>query len=598
MPGSDFGSAKDSTARARRIGFIVASTLLILVAFVASWGIVAGLRWPYDPDLFRNIANGVAFRDGHLLSDPHYSGVPNWYSPLTGALLGIGSLVTSLPVNRLGTQGGTVINLVTPVALCWAATRWFGRRVALGTLVAFLFVMGADYWSGLIASYSPWLFVPIYSLGLFVLALVAVPAAVKRGSIADALRLGVLVGVVALAHLAAVMILAAVVAPQFLRAGLRASRSTRIRLARVAGVTAAAASVVSAPFWLPIVGRYHGHVANKAPSNLVWPPLASGREPTPPGPPYGGSDATNIWAFLREFSWRWPILIIAVWLSLCLARTLWRKTNHAPAFLPAFPGSHTPSSRQGSVRRDAIWILTTWTIVSFVGLMMASYRVVSFPFPSYHWMSYLSVALCLWFGMALAGLVDSCFAFGERVAGWQPGRPNKNWRSVAVVVVVAGIAALAFPHWYEKNDLADARKVAQGFQRGFDGFAPVHWIRAHTDPEDVFLISEPSAAGFVQIVQYFPGLAGRHAVSLETPEFSNPFVDWSERHDDAQRMLRALAGCRLTQYKKLAARYGRVRYALVDLPRPNLSDELSPMCPHASPSVYRNGGVSIHRINA
>ena len=95
---------------------------------------MAGLRWPGDPDLLRNIAGGVAFRDGHLLSDPHYSGVPNWYSPLTGALLGTGSLITGWPVNRLGTQGGALLNLVTPLALCWVTARWFGRAAALGTL--------------------------------------------------------------------------------------------------------------------------------------------------------------------------------------------------------------------------------------------------------------------------------------------------------------------------------------------------------------------------------------------------------------------------------------------------------------------------------
>jgi hypothetical protein len=596
------GRAKDSGSRARRAGFIVASGLLVLVAFVGVWGTVAGLRWPYDPDLFRNIAGGVAFRDGHPLSDPHYSGVHNWYSPLTGALLGIGSLVTSLPVNRLGTQGGAVLNLVTPLALCWVTARWFGRRVALGTLVAFLFVMGANYWSAVVASYSPWMFVPIYSLGLFILALAAVPAAVNRGSTTDALRLGVVVGVVALAHLAAAMILAAVVAPQFLRAGLHASRITRIRLARAAGISMSTALVVSAPFWLPVVVRYHGGVANEAPSNLVWPPLASGREPTPPGPPYGGSDATNIWEFLREFFWRWPMLVIAVGLSLCIARRLRRETNQPRASLDPARAiqsrrTQTPSSSQESVRRDAVWIVTTWTVVSFVGLIMASYRVVSFPFPSYHFLSYLSAALCIWFGISLAVIVKACFALCERIVGWQPGRLGRHWGAVTVAVLVAGIATLAFPHWHAKSDLVDGRSDALRLQKRFDDFAAVHWIRANTEPDDVFLISEPSAGLLHGFVQYFPGLAGRRTVNIESPEFSNPFVDWKQRHHDAQRMRRALESCRVPQFQKLAAKYGRVGYVLVHSAQPNTSDVMAPLCADALPTVYRNGGVSVHRIN-
>jgi hypothetical protein len=594
--------AKDSGTRARRAGFIIASGLLVLVAFVGSWGTVAGLRWPYDPDLFRNIAGGVAFRDGQLLSDPHYSGVPNWYSPLTGAVLGIGSLVTSVPVNRLGTQGGAVINLVTPLALCWATARWFGRRVALGALVAFLFVMGADYWSGLVASYSPWMFVPIYSLGLFVLALIAVPAAINRGSKTDALRLGVVAGVVALAHLAAAMILAAVVAPQFFRAGLQASRATRRRLAGAAVISMATALVVSAPFWLPILVRYHGHVANRAPSNLVWPPLASGREPTPPGPPYGGSNATNIWEFLREFFWRWPILVIAVGLSLCIAGRLRRDAKQRlagidPALATRLPQSQVPSSSQESVRRDAVWIVTTWTVVSFVGLLIASYRLVSFPFPSYHFMYYFSAVLCIWFGISLAVIVQACFALGERIIGVQQGRLGRNWGAIVVVALVAGIAISTFPHWHEKNDLVDGRKVALGLQKRFAGFAAVHWIRAHTDPDDVFLISEPSAGLVRGFAQYFPGLAGRHSVNLESPEFSNPFVDWSERHHDARRMLRALASCRVQRFETFAAYYGRVRFILVHSAQPNRTDVVGPKCADALPTVYSNGGVTIHRIN-
>ena len=155
-------------ARVRTAGFAAISAALIAVASVRGWHVVSGLEWPFDSDHFRNIANAVTFRDGGVLSDAHYAGVTAWYSPLTSALLAVGSIVTFVPIHRLGAQGGVVLNLVTPVALTAVTARWFGRRVTLGTLVAYLFVIGNNYPPWAVASYSPWLFVNVYATGLFV----------------------------------------------------------------------------------------------------------------------------------------------------------------------------------------------------------------------------------------------------------------------------------------------------------------------------------------------------------------------------------------------------------------------------------------------
>ena len=256
------------SSNARRAGFVLISGLLVLVAFLTGWHAVAGLRWPWDADMFRNIANGVTFKDGEVLRDSHFSGVPAWYSPLTSALLALGSVVTSLPVNRLGTQGGAVLNLLTPLALCWITARWFGRRVGVLALLAYLFVMGNNYPSSMIASYSPWLLVPIYAVGIYILALAAVPDAVNRASTKDALLLGIAGGVVVLAHPAAAIVLAGVVTVQFLGACWHAPAPALRRLTRSAAISAFAALIVSAPFWLPIMIRYRGRGSERCPRQI------------------------------------------------------------------------------------------------------------------------------------------------------------------------------------------------------------------------------------------------------------------------------------------------------------------------------------------
>ena len=143
--------------RVRTAGFVVVSGALILVASIRGWHVVSGLQWPFDSDHYRNIANAVTFRDGGLLSDAHYAGVTAWYSPLTSALLAVGSIITFVPIHRVGTQGGVVLNLLPPIALVGVTARWFGRRVAIAALVTYLFVIGNNYPPWAVASYSPWL---------------------------------------------------------------------------------------------------------------------------------------------------------------------------------------------------------------------------------------------------------------------------------------------------------------------------------------------------------------------------------------------------------------------------------------------------------
>src|SRR5262249_1954434 len=294
-------------------------------------------------------------------------------SPLTSALLAVGSIVTFVPIHRLGAQGGVVLNLVTPVALTAVTARWFGRRVTLGTLVAYLFVIGNNYppWAG--ASYSPWLFVNVYATGLFVLALAALPAAVNRGSTKDALLLGVAAGFVVLSHPAYSIMLAVVAGVQVVGACWHADRAALRRVGRSAGVSLLTALVVSAPFWLPIMIRYQGQVVNTSAGPFSWPELDSGQ----------------FWTFARGFLWRWPMLVIAVGVP------LWMLRKRRPW-------------RSGPLHVNGVSILTTWTGVTLVLMFLQVYRdaavvnIVPLPdSPAHHYLLALTVALCIWFGMGL-----------------------------------------------------------------------------------------------------------------------------------------------------------------------------------------------------
>jgi hypothetical protein len=236
---------------------------------------------------------------------------------------------------------------------------------------------------------------------------------------------------------------------------------------------------------------------------------------------------------------------------------------------------------------DGVSIATAWTVVTLAALVVAAYRPEWFPLPSYHFLFYLSVSLCIWFGIALTAIVDTVAA-----------RFDRRVRAGAVVLLIAVLAVWAFPQWDE--DMTNSRDDALAFEAHFDDFAAVDWIRKNTDDDDVFV--NAGGANFIgdgQFLQFFPGVAGRFSVNIDSPEFSSPWVDWRERHDDARAMVRALAACRIDRFEALAEPYGRVRFFLVPVrTNPGLAGLAGPGCREQAPVVYRDDAVAIHRVDA
>ena len=234
-------------------------------------------------------------------------------------------------------------------------------------------------------------------------------------------------------------------------------------------------------------------------------------------------------------------------------------------------------------------ILMTWTIVSFLAFLMETYRestlvrLVPIPAaPSYHYLLFFSVALCIWFGLSLNAIVRTLL-----------GHFDRRWGALAVALVVAGISVWTVPTWRERSDLVDGRVDSKLLQEKSDGFAVVSWMRAHTKPDDTFLtVGVGLASGtLLQGFVLFPGLAGRKSVAVNIPEFSNPFVSYRERRRDAEQMLGALQMCQLTRFEGIARHYGRVRYIIAQA-----GTSLVNACPAAVPTVYSDRMVSIQQI--
>lgn len=239
--------------------------LACAAALVVGLRTVSGLRWPYDGDHFRDIAQAQVTRDGHPLSDPHYAGELIWYNPLVPWVVGGGSAIARVTPAAFHVQAGPWLNVIAPIGFYLLGAQLAGRGAAFAALILFLFFNGRTEPALTTPTYSPWLFVATFAQGLFYLSLAGLAWAGRRNTDGAAALAGALAGITFLTHTAPAIVL-----------GACALVLLPFRRLIVAGLVAL---VVASPFLYAIVWRYHLHVLNSAPMTWRWLPVTPGGMP-------------------------------------------------------------------------------------------------------------------------------------------------------------------------------------------------------------------------------------------------------------------------------------------------------------------------------
>jgi hypothetical protein len=470
------------------------------------------LRWPYDVDLFRDIGQAQAVRDGNLFGDANYRGELAWYNPLGTWIVAALSAITGADVATVATRGGVLLNLLSPIALTVLVRRWFGRAAGGFALVAYIFLVCANYPSWAVATYSPWLFQANFAQGLFYLALLAVPPAFERPEMRWAILLGASAGLVALAHTAPALILVVVCAA----VGVFEVRWRDVPLGatvRRAAVAAATALLVAAPFLVPIAVRYHFEIRNELPSGWVWDEIRWAHLPR----------------FAWDFGWRWPVLLgaasVLIW--------LFRRRDGVPPVVGVALGAWTGAS------------LVALVLATYAGSGHAGSGLVPTIVPSYHYLLYLTAAGCVWFGIAVASLVRELTE--RRIV---PLSHAATCAAIAVVMIIG-----AAHGWRGRDERTAARATSIAIADLFQDFAVSEWLAGATGTDDVVLYDlDPTQAVDV-------GALDRRRTVVVDEFFSNPYVDRAPRAEAAQTMLNALRACDLWRFDDLAQRYS-VRYVV------------------------------------
>lgn len=494
--------------------------VVLTAAFLYMRQTTAGLRYPFDPDLYRDIAQGNSVHAGNIFGDVDYVGEVNFYNPLLSWILAAVSWVTGKSVSSIATQGGLILNLLGPVAFAILVRRWFGRLAAGFALLALLFIVCANYPSWAIATYSPWLFHVSFAQGLFYLALLAMPNALRGASWRDPVVLGAMMGLVALAHSAPALLLVAV----YLVAVLSHQRTEALpwpvatRLVATTGVTAMA---VASPLIVPLAWAYHLQVQNEAPGSWNWLEIAP----------------DSIGTFALTFFGRWQLAVAAIGLIIWFRRD------------------------RRKVTVDHRVITATWTGASLGLLAVATYEATTFPLaswvpsivPSYHYLFYFSAAVCVWFGIGCAALVCTIGNVG--------GLPRFAWPvPIATAVLAAVLVWTSLPTWLARDDLVTARAQSIALAARNADFAVSAWVSENTPRDDVILYDRsasdlstfsPLTVGFMEA-----NYIDQRATVVQHKIFANPFADWDTRSTDSDLMLSALARCRLDMYGTIARRYG------------------------------------------
>ncbi len=519
--------------------------LVCLLAFVHGVQSTSRFEWPGEVDKARDIGQAQTMLDGDWLGDSQYLGERLWYNPLTPTLVAVIAWALRLPVYLVYTQAGAYLNVLVPLMMYWLVGRWLGRRAGVvAVLLLVLVPPGADPTLPF-PSYSPWLFSRNLSPAWFALTLLAYTQARLRQSRRWFVAAGGLLGVTFLAHTAPALILGCIMALTTLL-DLRHVPSRRLRRLIDLGAALLVALIVSVPLVYSIVGRYQLRVLNAAPGRYVVTAL----------------ELANAGTFIVDnFLTRWPF-----WLALLGLVALWRERHQRPAvsLIMVWVGSAAVLLAYSYV----------WQLARTGGVDLPS------PIPGYHYLFYLWLAQDV---LAAYGLIRLCGGVG----GWLARRwrqPDSSWElgllGVSAALILAGYA----PAYSTRADFVEAETLAADFSQDVDTINAYHWVRANTQPVDVFLSSD-------RLSTYLVTPAGRKIVAGDR-WFSNPYVDWKVRATDRDTLFGQLINGQAAEFCALAQHY-RVTYVTAGS---NLAKSIEAANLPVIAKVLTSGRIGVYRV--
>jgi hypothetical protein len=494
--------------------------LCLWLAFVPAKQAVSGVTMPYDTDHFREVAYAQSIADGRLFDDPFYRGKTIWYNPLFAATIALVSRITALDVPVALVQGGPALSAAVQVAFFAAAICLLGPWPAVIALVALLFVPPYEF-SWATPAVTPWLFPSTFAAFFFYIGLLACWMAIPRNTPIWWIAVGVVLGIVFLAHTAPAVILGLLAIASVHVANRTETLFSRRRVANVAMIMGAAL-VVSAPFVYSIVFVYRLHIVDTEVLNWVAPHLSVAR---------AGS--------LLYESWVSPLGVLRLIGVIALIRSAFAKAT---------------ADRRESVDRGA-FLVVGWCAAATVFFcygwlqQLVHFRGVPSFIPQHEFYFHLRAV-----GYMLAGaggwvVVTTVASGASRIL---PSQWRLRYREaiVGALVLLAVYATVraTYDGFQGKADFQEYRREALAATAQFAETRLLQRLRTETPPDAVVLATAEDSL-------YRVAPAGRAVVAIPASQ-SNPYITQGGRDHDQKEMLKAVLTGDSATLHTLANTYG------------------------------------------
>lgn len=490
------------------------AALMIGLALAAAVTVTAPLQVPPEIDHYRDMGTAEAFRAGQFGRDPTLLRETAWYPPLLPALLALTATSSSQPLTFVSVHIGPFINAAAPAFFFLLARRLFGGRAALLSLIGFLYIAdwGGPPWT--MATYSPWVWPVLFAQSLFYWSLRCWVVALQYPTRGKAALAGVSVGVTFLAHPApALLLVVAIVATTIghLMTRCRTPReherwphATLERLFIVGGITV----LVCAPFLVPLLVRYGGHIRNPVPSRFggIW-----------PGEVLQSHLSLRTLGAAAGFGWLWSLR--KQWASLAG----WWVSLAAISLTAAAGLTYGIFAQKLEMRGIVIPLL----------------------FPTFHFHFYLQAMEALLFGPGVLWLVElgrrriDLDAFSSKF-----GTISRCLPAVSLVLLFA----ISLPSYWKRSDFTrwpeESRRLAGDARLQ----AVYNWASASLKQGDVVLAGN-------RLGMYAVAASG-HAIVATYPSMMNPYVALEPREAARAAMFADLRAGDFTHFNATARAFG------------------------------------------
>lgn len=540
--------------------------LLIALCGWQGWRSVSDLPWPFFHDAWRDIGVAQSILEGQYPNDPILRGETHWYNPGTGAVVAAISRVSGVPPHRVDACAGAFVNLLVPLAFFLLAWQLFGPWSALAALAGFVLINGTADHPGLYRetmTYTPWLWATQLGHAPFYGALACYVVGLRKSKAPWFAACGVLWGITFMIHTTPALVMGFIVVWGVLLSALtRGIFKSRMENAgrnflrcTLATVTA---FIISLPYSLPILRRYHFAILNDAPSRYV---------------DYVASVDYLDSALLNMFTVSNAVALFG--LVLLVRRPPCR---HTRAVIVAWLVTALLFFVQGYAAQLAAPYIAAWgeDAVQMPALV-----------PLHHFTFMLSTLKVLLFGWGVAG--------GVRLiakAALAPGRVPLA-TSTLVALAVAGIAVAKVPAYLNNNIFSPPADY--GWHRTDWADRPVvfDWLVNNTEPDAVILCDDQVALRLV--------MPAARKVVQTISIFMNPYVAYAPRQAAQSQMLQALRDDDQTTFLRLARQW-HVTHVLAqdEAAVTELRQELALRCDEVRglPLLFHDVGVCIYAVPA